>query len=152
MPVWLSNLLLRLRTLLGGGSASAGAGAGDVDEEIRDAFIAELGEMITAANGALAELRGNPSDAKLARTLGRCFHTLKGSAPLVGAPTLADLGRAGENMMQRAAEKRIVSVRQMQAIESAIVLLPVWKDALRNGRATPPGTNQVIAQLERGTG
>ncbi|MGE4359614.1 MAG: hypothetical protein AB7D30_07240, partial [Lysobacteraceae bacterium] len=86
-----------------------------------------------------------------ARTLGRCFHTLTGSAPLVGAPALADLGRAGETMKQRAAERRIVSAHQMQAIESAIVLLPVWKDALRNGRATPPGTSQAIAQLERGT-
>lgn len=149
MPAWLSNLLLPLRSLLG--SRPAAASMGEVDEELRDAFLAELGEMITAANGALADLRANPSDATLARTLGRCFHTLKGSAPLVGAPVLADLGRAGENMMQRAAERRIVSPHQMQAIESAILLLPVWKDALRNGRATPPGTSQAIAQLERGT-
>lgn len=150
MPVWLSNLIQRLRSLLRRDPAPAGSG--EVDEELRDAFLAELGEMILNADKTLIALRDNPSDTALARSLARCFHTLKGSAPLVGAPALAALGRAGEQLMQRAAEKRMVSERQFQAIGRAVALLPSWKEALRHGRAAPAETASVIAQLERSLG
>lgn len=149
MPAWLSNLVLRLRSLLGAGTANAAA---EVDEELREAFLAELGELIATATAALDALRATPSDATSARTLGRCLHTLKGSAPLVGAPALANLGRAGEYLMQRVAERRTISVRQLQAIEQAVSLLPAWRDALRHGRAAPAGTGQAIAQLGRAAG
>jgi len=150
VPAWLSRLLLRLRALFGADSARSGGD--EVDAELRDAFLAELEEMIASATASLSALRDNPADAARARTLARCFHTLKGSAPLVGAPALAALGRAGEQTMQRASERRMVNARQFQSVESAVALLPAWKDALRHGRPAPSGTSQVIAQLERSAG
>lgn len=148
MPYWISAFVQRLRTIFGS-APSATANAEPVDAELRDAFLAELDDIITNAKAALAKLRAEPENPAHARTLSRGFHTLKGSAPLVGATALAQIGRAGEQMLQRMAERRLASPQQIAAIDKALTHLPAWKQALHHGHNTPAGTQQVIAQLQR---
>lgn len=147
---WLNALLGKLRALFSTAPPSA-VGAG-VDDELREVFLAELSEMINTASNRLAAWRADPADLESARALGRVFHTLKGSAPIIEADALAEVGRAGEEAMRRAIEQRGMSATQLAAIESALELLPRWKDAIRNRGPAPTDTRAVTAGLMRSAG
>ena len=79
----------------------------------------------------------------------RAFHTLKGSAPVIGATQLADLGRAAEATAKRAGRKRNPDQPQIEALESAAALLPLCLHAMRNDLPVPDDTRRVISALQR---
>jgi chemosensory pili system protein ChpA (sensor histidine kinase/response regulator) len=61
------------------------------DNEMREVFLEEANEVLTAAREASAGLVEAPEDLGLSTTLRRAFHTLKGSSRMVG---LKDFGEA----------------------------------------------------------
>ncbi len=64
----------------------------DYDDEMLGIFLEEAREVIDAATTAVQDLVKAPSDVSLTTSLRRGFHTLKGSARMVG---LKDFGDAG---------------------------------------------------------
>ncbi|MBL8302616.1 MAG: Hpt domain-containing protein, partial [Ideonella sp.] len=62
-----------------------------VDDDMRQVFIEEAQEVLQAARVALADWHAAPRDGEPITRLRRAFHTLKGSARMVG---LADFGEA----------------------------------------------------------
>jgi chemosensory pili system protein ChpA (sensor histidine kinase/response regulator) len=62
------------------------------DDEMREIFLEEAREVVAAASEAAAGLRAEPGSVELLTTVRRAFHTLKGSARMVG---LKDFGEAG---------------------------------------------------------
>lgn len=116
---------------------------------MREVFLGELDEIIKNVEKALAAWRADFSNPAHPRSLVRAFHTLKGSAPVIGASLLADLGRAAEATAKRAGRKRNPDLPQIEALEAAVALLPQWLDAMRNDLPAPEDTRRVIGALQR---
>lgn len=120
-----------------------------VDPEMREVFIAELAEIIQNVDKALVAWRTDYANPTHTRALTRAFHTLKGSAPVVGATLLAELGLAAEQTAKRAGRKRNPDMAQIEANEAAVALLPQWLTAMQNNLPIPESTRTVITALKR---
>lgn len=71
------------------------------DEDIREIFIEEAGEVLEEMDSNLPVWQANPSDLKILKEVRRGFHTLKGSGRMVGAYQLGEMAWAVENMLNR---------------------------------------------------
>ena len=104
------------------------------DDEMRGVFLEEAREVIEAARGGLAELAVQPHDASAMTTVRRAFHTLKGSARMVG---LADFGEAAWHCEQlynaRLAGETGVDVPLQQFSAEALDYLGGWAAAIESG-------------------
>ena len=146
---WLQSLLYRVRAWAGGGRARVAQGE-DSDAEIREVFLIELREVAHALQAACADWRANPADADALKRLRRGFHTIKGSAPLVGAVALAESCRHLEQLMARLIERSAQPAPEIvRAVEQAIRTLPACADALRDGRAPPAQLRAIGEQVRR---
>ncbi|MDO8717750.1 MAG: Hpt domain-containing protein [Polaromonas sp.] len=67
------------------------------EEDLRDIFLEEAREVVGTAQEALSELKSDPEDAGQLTILRRAFHTLKGSARMVG---LGEFGEAAWGLEQ----------------------------------------------------
>lgn len=72
-----------------------------IDEEIREIFIEEAGEVLEQLGEFLPAWRANPEDLSPLTEIRRGFHTLKGSGRMVGANNLGEMAWAVENMLNR---------------------------------------------------
>lgn len=150
MIAWCQSLLRRLRSFVGGqgGGVAESAPADDPDAEIREVFLAELAEVTKALQSAFADWRAHPADADALKRLRRGFHTLKGSAPLVGATALSDTCRHLEHFIARLTDKT-ASAEMVRVLDYAIQLLPACADAIRAARPLPPQLRAVSVQVQR---
>jgi len=146
---WLQSLFDRVRSLVGGGRARLAQGD-DADAELREVFLIELREVAHSLQTACADWRANPADADALKRLRRGFHTIKGSAPLVGAVALAESCRHLESLMARLLDRSAQPTAEMvRAVEQAIRWLPACADALRDGRAPPAQLRAIGEQVRR---
>jgi chemosensory pili system protein ChpA (sensor histidine kinase/response regulator) len=150
MIAWCQSLLRKLRSLIGGqaGGVAASAAADDPDSEIREVFLAELAEVTKALQAAFADWRARPADADALKRLRRGFHTLKGSAPLVGATALSETSRHLEHFIARLADKP-ASAEMLRVVDYAIGLLPACAEAIRSARPLPPQLRAISVQVQR---
>lgn len=72
-------------------SSPGDATASSEDDDLLDIFLQEASEVIAGGQAAIEELRHAPTNTEQKTTLRRAFHTLKGSARMVG---LAEFGEA----------------------------------------------------------
>ncbi len=145
---WLTALYRRLFSRTSSRSGKP-ALAGDTDPELREIFLTELEDISKNADKALAAWRADFTNPAHSRALMRAFHTLKGSAPVIGAHQLADLGRAAEQTAKRAGRKRNPDLPQIEALAAASALLPQWLHAMRHNQPAPDATRKVISALQR---
>jgi chemosensory pili system protein ChpA (sensor histidine kinase/response regulator) len=75
----------------------AAAGVELEEDDLQDIFLEEAREVLTTGREAIAELTLDPSSVAHLTVLRRAFHTLKGSARMVG---LGEFGEAGWSMEQ----------------------------------------------------
>ena len=73
------------------------AGVEIEEDDLQDIFLEEAREVVATGREALAELSFDPSSVAQLTVLRRAFHTLKGSARMVG---LGEFGEAGWSMEQ----------------------------------------------------
>ncbi len=151
MIAWCQSLLRKLRSRGASVAAPASAPQDDADAEIRDVFLAELADVTQALRSACADWRARPADADALKRLRRGFHTLKGSAPLVGATALSECCRQFEQLVSRFAE-RPATPDMVRVVEYAIQLLPACADAIRAVRPLPPQLRAVTVQVRRYVG
>ena len=76
---------------------SAAEPVDDDELELQDIFLEEAREVVQAGLGVVMDLVGDPADLGQQTTLRRAFHTLKGSARMVG---LNEFGEAAWSMEQ----------------------------------------------------
>jgi len=150
MIAWCLSVLRKLR-FRHGAAAPVATPQDDADAEIRDIFLAELADVTKALQSAHADWRARPSDADALKRLRRGFHTLKGSAPLVGATALADCSRHLEQLVARFAEKP-ATPDMARVVEYAIQLLPACADAIRAARPLPAQLRAIGVQVQRYVG
>ncbi len=143
MIAWFTSLLRRIGALLGIGRAQTGND--DFDAELRDVFFAELDDVQQSLDRALGIWRANSADEAAMKDLRRGFHTIKGSAQLVGATALGDFCRHLEQLAIRLMEQKLKPTPAMVGtVEQAVALLPTFARSIKEGR-TPPVQAQAIA-------
>ena len=76
-----------------------------MDEEIREFFNEELGEIVATMNDAYPQWHENTADPQLTTDIRRAFHTLKGSGRTVGYEALGEFAWQHEQLLNRVIEK-----------------------------------------------
>lgn len=122
---------------------------GEIDAEMHEVFLLEFEDLCKRSDTALTAWRNDFSNPAHTRALTRAFHTLKGSAPIIGATQLAELGRAAEHASKLAGRKRNPDLSMIEALSAAVALMPSWLLAIRDQLPAPEDTSRVISALQR---
>ncbi|NMM21598.1 MAG: response regulator [Rhodoferax sp.] len=117
----------------------AAAATLDEDErELKDIFLEEAREVVQTGLEATRNLASDPADLGQQSTLRRSFHTLKGSARMVG---LNEFGEAAWSMEQLLnawlAEQKPASHELVNLADKAMQGLGRWVEAIANGDDAP---------------
>ncbi len=122
----------------------------DFDSELREVFFAELADVTQSLIEAFAAWRANAADDAALKQLRRGFHTIKGSAQMVGASALGDFCRHLEQLAIRLMEKQVkVTPAMVVTVEQAIALLPAFAKTVSDGRAPPPQSHALANRVQR---
>ncbi len=104
------------------------------DDEMREVFLEEAGEVLAGARATLAGLVHEPADLERVTTLRRAFHTLKGSSRMVGLREFADAAWACEQVYNdRLVDKRPADPGLLDFTSRALDELGSWTDAIARG-------------------
>lgn len=87
----------------------------EVDEDIREIYIEEAGEVLETIIPLFNKYQNNPNKTVLT-DIRRGFHTLKGSGRMVGAYELGELAWSIENMLNRVLDETVPMDGGMQAL------------------------------------
>ncbi len=136
--------------LLPSGPTPVGQTGLEDDAEMRGIFLEEAREVIGNANHALTALAEQADDVAEMTTVRRAFHTLKGSARMVG---LTDFGEAGwicEQMYNaRLAEQPAADAGLLALTADILVYMGDWVDAIEQRRPAGHAPAHVAAAIER---
>jgi chemosensory pili system protein ChpA (sensor histidine kinase/response regulator) len=103
----------------------------DIDAELLPIFLEEAQELVPQVAGDLREWKANPRDAKLADSVKRALHTLKGSARMAGAIRLGELTHLMESRIEFALEAGDLSQAVFEDLESQMDRLSGDLDRMR---------------------
>lgn len=107
---------------------------GPVNDELRDVFLEEAGDLLQTAEGALALWRDQPGADEPQERFKRVLHTLKGSARMSGYQSLADVSHAMESAIARAAlVSSTFSEGELGRYQEALDALSMCLDGMRKG-------------------
>jgi chemosensory pili system protein ChpA (sensor histidine kinase/response regulator) len=125
-----------------------------IDPEMRDVFLEEAREVCGTAREACAELAEALADPYRLTLVRRCFHTLKGSARMVGLSEFADAAWACEGVYNaRLAAQRPADVPLLEFTRGSLDRLEAWVDDIAAGRAPAHGfaaIREAVRQLLEG--
>ncbi|MCK6425093.1 MAG: Hpt domain-containing protein [Burkholderiaceae bacterium] len=119
------------------------------DQEMRDVFLEESGDVLTQAGAALAALAEAPSDVAQITTVRRAFHTLKGSARMVGLAAFGEAAWACEQLYNHwLAGQTPASVDLRTFTGDALQYFEAWTRAIARGDETGFVPEPVVAAAE----
>ncbi len=118
-----------------------------MNDELIEVFVEEGRELVEQANHALGQLREG-ADAAVFDALFRAFHTLKGSAGLMGFDPMAKLFHAGEDRLSAArAGGGVLNQGLIDALTAILDQTEVWLEATALADAIPAGGQVAAAEL-----
>lgn len=124
----------------------------EFDSEMRDVFLEEAREVCATASETCAELAQALADSHRITLVRRCFHTLKGSARMVGLTEFADAAWACEEVYNaRLAVQRSADEAMLEFTRWSLDQLCAWVDDIAAGRAPARGVaamREAARQLE----
>ncbi|MCR7094823.1 Hpt domain-containing protein [Pseudomonas aeruginosa] len=96
-----------------------------VDEELREVFIEEAGEVLETIGRYLPAWKADHDDREALTEVRRAFHTLKGSGRMVRALVIGELAWSIENLFNRVLDRSIaVSEPVQRVVDQVVALLP----------------------------
>jgi chemosensory pili system protein ChpA (sensor histidine kinase/response regulator) len=120
------------------------------DAEMREIFLEEAREVIGNARSALAALVDDGDDVGELTTVRRAFHTLKGSARMVGLTEFGEAGWACEQLYNaRLAEQQGADTALIALSTDILSYMNDWVDAIAARRAAGHNPADVVAAIER---
>ncbi len=120
------------------------------DVEMREIFLEEAREVIGNARTALGALAGDGNDVGELTTVRRAFHTLKGSARMVGLTAFGEAGWACEQLYNaRLAEQHGADAPLIALSNDVLSYMNDWVDAIGASRAAGHSPADVTAAIER---
>ncbi len=131
---------------LQGPEGTDAAGAPEHDEEMLGVFLEESEEVLAEARNACAELLNTPADVSHLTCVRRAFHTLKGSARMVGLSAFGDAAHSCEQLYNHwLAEGRPASHPLLTFTADAFDYLEAWAQAIGQGLHDPFVPDPLIA-------
>ena len=118
-----------------------------IDAELLEIFVTEAGEVLDTVDGTLPQLHANPAAQDALTIVRRAFHTLKGSARMVGLDEFAAAAAALERVMNvwladgRAATPDLLAL----AAHAHAQLLPWVAELAHSGQSARSGAGLVAA-------
>ncbi|MEI0776868.1 Hpt domain-containing protein [Pseudomonas aeruginosa] len=96
-----------------------------VDEELREVFIEEAGEVLETIGRYLPAWKADHDDRDALTEVRRAFHTLKGSGRMVRALVIGELAWSIENLFNRVLDRSIAASEPVQrVVDQVVALLP----------------------------
>lgn len=96
-----------------------------IDDELREVFIEEAGEVLETIGTYLPNWQANVEDREALTEIRRAFHTLKGSGRMVRALVIGELAWSIENLLNRVLERSITaSAAVLQVVHDVVALMP----------------------------
>lgn len=121
----------------------------EFDPELVDVFCVELAEIEQSLTQAVQAWRQRPADAAALKDLRRGFHTIKGSALLLGADEIGDLYRHLEHLAVQIGERPCSPGPELiEVLEQSVRLLPELSRCLREQRALPAKTRALERRVQ----
>ncbi|MGV3709526.1 MAG: Hpt domain-containing protein, partial [Gemmatimonas sp.] len=121
---------------------------------LRD-FVNESAEYLAEAESALLALEANPHDAEAVNTVFRGFHTVKGTASVLGLPLIADFAHEAESLLMRVRDREFSFGPQcadlsLRSVDMLKLLLGVVEAALSgDGQLLPPsGYHSLMVAID----
>ncbi|RDI97748.1 chemotaxis protein CheA [Dyella solisilvae] len=111
------------------------------DSELRDAFLAEAGDLVQRLGDQLIGLEASPRDSELLNAVFRAFHTVKGGAGFLAVEPMVQLCHHAEDLLNVARiGQLLIDAERMDALLEALDLLNDMLAALAGGQsmAMPP--------------
>ena len=120
------------------------------DHEMREVFLEEAQEVLANARQASAGLVDVPDDLDLLTTLRRAFHTLKGSARMVGLKDFGEAAWACEQLYNtHLAEQTAATAPLLAFTDWSLSYLGGWVDAITQQRQGAHDAATVIEAASR---
>lgn len=96
-----------------------------IDEELREVFIEEAGEVLETIGEHLPTWLVSTDDRESLTEIRRAFHTLKGSGRMVRALVIGELAWSIENLLNRVLDRSIAaSPAVLQVVQDVVALMP----------------------------
>jgi chemosensory pili system protein ChpA (sensor histidine kinase/response regulator) len=96
-----------------------------VDEELREVFVEEAGEVLDALREQLPMWRTDPTGRAPLTEIRRAFHTLKGSGRMVRALVIGELAWSVENLLNRVLDgTREPDANVVHAVDEVVAVIP----------------------------
>ncbi|MBH9431682.1 Hpt domain-containing protein [Pseudomonas aeruginosa] len=96
-----------------------------VDEELREVFIEEAGEVLETIGQYLPAWKADQDDREALTEVRRAFHTLKGSGRMVRALVIGELAWSIENLFNRVLDRSIAASEPVRSVvDQVVALLP----------------------------
>ncbi|NKF22347.1 hybrid sensor histidine kinase/response regulator [Solimonas marina] len=122
--------------------------AGD-DDEIREIFLEEAGEVLGTLRDQLPYWTRDPRDRERLTTIRRSFHTLKGSGRTVGASALGEFAWAIESLLNRCLDGSVPpNGGIVTVVNDAIALLPALIEEFRERRSGDGSAEALAARAQ----
>ena len=136
--------IVRLREAAIAPAKPAAAADAGQDDELREVFLEEAGEVLTSAAEALAELSQAPGELPLLTTIRRAFHTLKGSSRMVGLKDFGEAAWTCEKLYNtRLADQRAADQELLRFTDWALGYLGTWVEEIALRRPTEHSSSVV---------
>lgn len=117
----------------------------DQDDEIREIFIEEAGEVLENIHQFFPQWVADFSDVAALKEFRRAFHTLKGSGRMVGARVVGELAWSIESLLNRVLEQSVQPNQPMVGlIEEVLEFVPVLVQDYAEGRPASRDPRQLI--------
>ncbi|MGN8249741.1 Hpt domain-containing protein [Pseudomonas sp. SMV7] len=106
-------------------SASRDGSADGIDDELREVFLDEAGELLPEIERHWLRWRADNQQHEALKEMRRALHTLKGSGRMVHAEVVAELAWGAEHLLNRVLEGRsALSPEGVVALQRVFVYLP----------------------------
>lgn len=119
----------------------------DFDEDIREIFIEEADEVLTAMADLLPTWQNDPKNLAPLKDIRRGFHTLKGSGRMVGAFSVGEMAWSVENMLNRVLDGTVASSNELvDFVNQTAQMIPTLVTDFANKQ--PPSLDPAIVVLK----
>lgn len=126
----------------------------EFDNELRQDFLVEAGELVQRLGEQLVGLESAPGDSELLNAVFRAFHTVKGGAGFLALEPMVELCHHAEDLLNEARNHTVVlAAAQMDALLEALDLLTAMMGALADETelvAAPPALLQRLLPPKAG--
>lgn len=120
----------------------------ELDDSIRDDFLAEAGELVEGLGEELLELEKTPDDRQRLDSIFRAFHTIKGGAGFLNVSSLVEICHAAEEVFDALRKGSLsVDTKVMDAVLGALDQTNAMLSAISAGSEVQAAPPELVSSL-----